>query len=73
MKKVCDMTGCERLVDAFQIFSKYTTSKYPTNCSHDLLFVDVDSDKVSKGDISRLGELGFFVDEDSSIFWASTI
>lgn len=52
------------LIKAFQIFSKYSKSKYPTNCSHDLLFVDVNPELVSKEDIKILDTLGFFISQE---------
>lgn len=52
------------LIEALQIFLKYTDSKYPTNCSHDMLWVNVDPELVSDEDKARLDELGFFVSED---------
>lgn len=54
----------EDLIKALQILSKYTKTKYPTNCSHDLLFVDVDPKLVSEEDIKTLDTLGFFVSEE---------
>jgi hypothetical protein len=49
----------KKLIEAFTIFSKYSDAEYPLNCSHDLLYVDVDPKKVSEDDIKRLKELGF--------------
>ena len=54
----------EDLIKALQIFLKYGNPKYPTNCSHDELFVNIDPEKVSKEDIETLDELGFFPNED---------
>ena len=58
----------EDLIKALQILSKYTEAKYPTNCSHDVLFVDVDPELVSKEDIETLDTLGFFVSEENEGF-----
>ena len=52
------------LIKAFQIFRKYSKAKYPTNCSHDLLFVNVNPTLVSKEDIKSLDVLSFLVDEE---------
>lgn len=56
--------GFDTLIKAFTIFKKYGDKGNPTNCSHDLLFVDVDPDIVSDEDKILLDELGFFVDEE---------
>lgn len=55
----------ENLIEALQIFLKYSKDKYPTNCSHDKLYVNVDPDLVSAEDKIRLEELGFTPDEES--------
>lgn len=52
------------LIEALTIFLKYGNPKYPTNCSHDELYVDINPDKVSEEDKKRLDELGFFVNEE---------
>jgi hypothetical protein len=49
----------KELLEAFQIFAKYTDEKHPTHCEHDLLHVCVDPSKVSNEDVTRLSELGF--------------
>lgn len=54
----------EDLIKALQIFSKYTKADYPTDCSHDVLFVDVNPDEVEDEDIKTLDLLGFFIDEE---------
>lgn len=48
------------LIKALQILRKYGNPTHPTNCSHDLLFVDIDPSKVSDEDKKELDELGFF-------------
>jgi hypothetical protein len=48
------------LVEAFQIFAKYTTSEYPTDCSNEELFVNVSPSIVLPEDVARLQELSFF-------------
>lgn len=52
------------LLEAINIFIKYGNPNYPTNCSHDELYVNIDSSLVSEEDIKRLDELGFFVSEE---------
>lgn len=51
------------LIEALQIFAKYTEARCPTNCSHDELHVDVDPSIVTSEDMARLDELGFFPNE----------
>lgn len=58
----------EDLIKALQIFLKYGNPKYPTNCSHDELYVDIAPEKVSKEDLKTLDELGFFPSEDECGF-----
>ena len=48
------------LIEALQIFSKYTSDEYPTACDHDVLYVMVNPDDVSEEDINRLAKLDFF-------------
>ena len=53
------------LIEALQIFRKYTDTKYPTNCSHDeMAIMEVEPSGVCKEDVERLDELGFFISED---------
>lgn len=47
------------LIEALQIFLKYENPEYPTNCSHDELFVNINPDLVSQEDKNKLKELGF--------------
>lgn len=53
----------EDLIEALQIFLKYSKDKYPTHCEHDQLHVNVDPNKVSEEDKKRLEELSFTPDE----------
>ena len=54
------------LIEALQIFAKYTDTKWPTHCEHDVLWIcGVEPDKVTEEDKKRLDELGFFIDEDN--------
>jgi len=54
----------EDLIKALQIFLKYDNPRFPTNCSHDQLWVDINPEKVSPEDIKILDDLGFFPDKD---------
>lgn len=61
----------EKLIKALNIFKKYTKSDYPTSCEHDVLYVHVDPNDVSKEDIAELEELGFTADfEDLHNFYS---
>jgi len=50
------------LIEALTIFLKYGDPHHPTNCSHDVLTINIDPDLVSEEDKARLSELGFFLD-----------
>lgn len=63
-----EKTPIRELIEALEIFERYIGDKYPTNCSHDQLYVDVDPEIVSEADVIKLDELGFFVDEELSGF-----
>ena len=52
------------LIEALQIFLKYSDRDYPTNCSHDLLYIDVRPEEISFEDKKRLEELSFNVNEE---------
>jgi len=54
----------ENLIKALTILLKYGNKEYPTNCSHDLLFVDIDPSLVSQEDIKELDKLDFIVSEE---------
>lgn len=60
----------KELIEAFQIFLKYSEESYPTNCDHDIMRVNVDPDLVSTKDITKLDELGFNVDNDLDCFYS---
>jgi len=48
------------LIEALQIFAKYTDAKFPTTCEHDILIIaGVEQTHVMPGDNMRLYELGF--------------
>jgi hypothetical protein len=56
------------LIEALNIFKKYGDPSHPTHCEHDELTICIDPSLVSKEDIERLDELGFFVDKDEECF-----
>ena len=47
------------LIKALQILSKYGNPDNPTHCEHDVLFVSILPDTVSKKDKKELEELSF--------------
>jgi len=49
----------KELIEALQIFLKYSNEKYPTSCEHDEMYVHVSPSIVSGADKERLEELGF--------------
>lgn len=53
------------LIAALRIFLKYGDPFSPTNCSHDLLWVDINPDLVSAEDKLALDGLGFFVSKEN--------
>lgn len=48
------------LIEALTILRKYGNPEWPTHCEHDVLTVDIDPSLVSKEDLAKLDELGFF-------------
>ncbi len=52
----------DKLIEALQIFNKYADGNV-IQCEHDVLIVNV-TDDMDSDDIDRLGELGFFYQED---------
>ncbi len=67
-KPINEMSGCEQIVAAFEIFNKYTNTKNPTHCEHDIMTVDCHPGDVSEDDIITLDKLGFFVEWDDNDF-----
>jgi len=49
----------KKLIKALKIFLKYGNPKYPTYCSHECLYVEIDPKLVSEDDIKKLRKLGF--------------
>jgi hypothetical protein len=58
----------DNLIEALTIMRKYANPQFPTNCTHDLLWVDVDPKRVTPEDLARLEELGFDPDENEDGF-----
>jgi hypothetical protein len=56
------------LIEALNIFAKYTQDNYPTHCEHDTLMILVDPRLVSKEDVTKLDDLGFFVSDDGHFY-----
>jgi hypothetical protein len=56
------------LIQALQIFLKYSNAKFPTICEHDILYVNVKPEAVSQEDIQSLKKLGFNVNENTNNF-----
>lgn len=57
------------LYEAIGIFLKYGNPTHPTHCEHDELWIcGIEPDDVSKDDMEKLDELGFFVDEYDNSF-----
>lgn len=55
------------LIEALEIFSKYTTSLYNTQCEHDELYVCISPEIVSPEDKTKLEDLGFRPRDDSFV------
>uniref|UniRef100_A0A6M3JXT4 Uncharacterized protein n=1 Tax=viral metagenome TaxID=1070528 RepID=A0A6M3JXT4_9ZZZZ len=53
----------EDLIKALTIFLKYKNSYAPTHCEHDILYVNINPEIVSKEDKLELNKLGFEDDE----------
>ena len=62
------MAKLSELIEAMNIFLKYSMSPYPMCCEHDVLHVGVNSNEVSKKDKKRLEELGFVPGEEYDDF-----
>jgi len=61
--------GLDALIEALTIFRKYGNPRWPTNCTHDVLWIcGISPEEVSTTDIQRLVELGFDVDEHDEAF-----
>lgn len=57
------------LIEALQIFLKYKNSKYPTNCTHDVLAImEISREDVSDEDNEKLDKLGFFWSEEEECY-----
>ena len=60
------------LIEALQIFKKYSNTKYPTHCEHDVLYIcgGIKAVNVTQQDRDRLEEIGFDVDSDDGEFYS---
>jgi hypothetical protein len=59
------------LIKALQIFAKYTDTRNPTHCSHDVLAVcHVTKDDMTAEDRKAVKALGFLWDNDDE-YWYS--
>jgi hypothetical protein len=56
------------LIEALTIMRKYANPEQPTNCTHDLLWVNVDARLVSPADLARLEELHFTPDSEIGFY-----
>jgi DNA-binding protein YbaB len=61
----------DALIEALVIMRKYANPAISINCTHDLLYVQVDPALVSPEDLARLEELYFDPDEDGTGFVSS--
>ena len=52
------------LIEALQIFLKYGNPHNPTHCSHDELWICVETGNITDDDNKRLEELDFHYDEN---------
>lgn len=54
------LNNMDDLIEALQIFRRYTNERYPLNCVHDVLLVTcVSKEEVMNGDYEKLNKLGF--------------
>lgn len=60
--------GFDLLIEAFQIFRKYSNSYSPTHCEHDELRVMIDPAIVSQEDKKKLEGRGFMVADGEPCF-----
>jgi len=59
------MAKMKKLVEAFEIFMKYNPDQWLEGAEHDVIYGPAEDDiEVSKEDLKRLSELGWFLDED---------
>jgi hypothetical protein len=57
------------LIEALQIFRKYSNERWPTHCEHDVLYImGVDRADVLDEDNARLKELGFEWFDDEEVY-----
>jgi hypothetical protein len=57
------------LIKALQIFAKYTDTKYPTHCEHDIMMImDIEQNEITVEDELVLGKLGFIWSDEYDCF-----
>ncbi len=47
------------LIEALQIFAKYSNEEWPTHCEHDILMISDVQNDISQEDKDKLEKLGF--------------
>lgn len=58
--------GFLSLAEAFTILAKYNDGAYVIDAEHDIIYTQVDADKVTDEDMIRLDELGWHVDSENN-------
>jgi hypothetical protein len=59
-KPIPSTTNLSSLIEALTIIRKYNDPEFPTNCQHDVLFVEGPSpSSMEWQDVDRLTQLGF--------------
>lgn len=58
------------LIEALQIFLKYTQAEYPSSCDHDIFRIYVNPKIVSKEDKKILEKLGFHPEAKNECFYS---
>jgi hypothetical protein len=61
----------DKLIEALGIMRAYDNPEFPTNCTHDMLWVAVSPALVSEQDLARLAELHFHPDAEGLGFQSS--
>ena len=60
----------DKLIEALNILAGYDKPEFPTNCTHDTLWVNVSPRLVLPQDIARLAELHFHPDREQLGFYS---
>jgi hypothetical protein len=56
------------LIEALGIFRRYSDTKFPTHCEHDVMYVAVPPDNMKPSHIARLKTLGFNITDSGEMF-----